>query len=294
MIILSSCQGCWRVNSPNIEITAEHPHYSEIVTKDCSNFNSTSCQIIAFEQIGKIKTTQTKRSTLSTTARKGTQTLLILNSLSKLLVFPGMNSTASQNDASDNGIELHLLTSSKTNDWETGENVVGEYVVSSKTRKFCKAVQKNWTNPIVMPVVTKVLVRNSITQFVKKASLTRREAMSKNQSQEALHFLISPKVYWESAKIYNLWRAHSTNLRGLPKMWKQLLSYNRKKDWKLLQALCIMFIKPKPSWYFLVNWFVNFWSSSMIRLLYRILTLSHIISGFTHRNGTQMLTFDSA
>ncbi|CAB3994890.1 Hypothetical predicted protein [Paramuricea clavata] len=126
------------VNEDNT-IATEHPQESEIVNADCSNFKSTSCQTIALEYFGKNKTTQTKKSMLSTTATKGTQTLLTVNSLSKLLVFPETNSTGSQTDSSENIIEEHIVDSSKTNECGTSENVVKQYVDSSKTRESCKA-----------------------------------------------------------------------------------------------------------------------------------------------------------
>ena len=46
---------------------------------------------------------------LSTTETKGTHTLLTVNSLSKLLAFPKMNSTGSQTELSDNVIEVDSL-----------------------------------------------------------------------------------------------------------------------------------------------------------------------------------------
>ena len=101
---------------PNIEAVnedimnaAQHPQESDILNADCSNVKNVICQTIALEYFGRNKTTQTRKSMLSTTETKGTQTLLTVNSLSKLLAFPKMNSTGSQTELSDNVIEVDSL-----------------------------------------------------------------------------------------------------------------------------------------------------------------------------------------
>ena len=88
---------------------AQHPQESDILNADCSNAKNVSCQTITLEYFGRNKTTQTRKFMLSTTETKGTQTILTVNSLSKLLAFPKMNSTGSQTELSDNVIEVDSL-----------------------------------------------------------------------------------------------------------------------------------------------------------------------------------------
>ena len=118
---------------PNIEtanaditIAAEHPQESDIVNADCSNFKSASCQTIPLEYFGRNKTTQTKKSILVTTETKGTQTLLTVNSLSKLLALPKINSTGSQTELSDNVIEVDPLKTRESHQTDANVEISGE------------------------------------------------------------------------------------------------------------------------------------------------------------------------
>ena len=195
---------------------------------------------------------------LSTTETKGTQTLLTVNSLSKLLAFPKMNSTGSQTELSDNVIEVDSIKTPQSHKTDANIEI-------SEEPKRCKSDRSESCS-------------ESCSEFEYlegEESQSDQEESTEDQNDDRA-FSCPAKSLLRSAKIDHLRRVDSTYLWNLPQMRKQLLSFNRKQDWKLLHDLYILFVKPKPC-YIVVNW-SSFKSASCLEL-------ADNFHNFKHRNG---------
>ena len=103
-------------------------------------------------------------------------------------------------------------------------------------------------------------------------SQSDQEECTEEQNEDRI-FLSSEKSIVDQLKLIHLRRVDSMYLWNLSKMWKQLLSFNWKQNWKLLHDLYIVFIIPKPC-YILVNW-SSFKSASRYELAYNFHNLKH-------------------